>query len=184
MSNFYSQSNLPPKSYSPKTDATFIKYEKRIGKDAKPYLKEVDRIDLYDKVQQSMKSVDLNEIIKTYKLRVNDMDLTKLSETAITDLTTLPDNTLDAANKILDARNIYNKMPTSVKETFHNNFYEFLQGAENGTLQSLLDAAKPAPVDTVQPVTPVINEAPQGTTTNIVTNNSQNIQQGGVNLYA
>ncbi|UPW40912.1 internal scaffolding protein [Sigmofec virus UA08Rod_6125] len=136
---FYSESNRPKTIPMPETNSIEPVYEEFLDKNGKYYLKQTDSIDLYQKIQDARPGVDLNEVIKKHQIQINDFDLSKIDEIGITDLTDTPDNLIEAQNKIIEARRIYNEMPTAIKTKFNNNFNEFLQGAENGTLKSYIN---------------------------------------------
>lgn len=134
---FYSESNRPKTIPMPKTNKYEPEYKEVLNKNGKKELKEVGKINVYEKIQEARAGSALDEITKKYLIKINDMDLTKLEE-AVTDLTNVPTNLIETMNVINNAKEIYESAPAELKNRFNNNFTEFIAGAQNGTLESLL----------------------------------------------
>ncbi|UPW36499.1 internal scaffolding protein [Peromfec virus RodF8_36] len=137
MAKFYSESNTPPRMFQPETSRTEPDYEERLDKDGKKYLKKVGETDVYEKIQEARSGTELAQLIENFKIKINENDLTKVEETII-DVTNIPTNMIDALNVVEQAKTTFNTAPKEIRETFNNNFTEFLAGAQNGTLKSLL----------------------------------------------
>ena len=112
-------------------------YKEIINKNGKKELKETGKINVYEKIQEAREGTAIEELTKKYLVKINDMDLTKLDE-AVTDLTNMPTNLIETMNVINKAREIYDNSPAELRNKFNNNFTEFIAGAQNGTLESLL----------------------------------------------
>lgn len=139
---FYSESNKPKTIATPCGSKFEPEYEEVINnKTGKTELKKTGETNVYDKIQESKESALLENIIKKYKIDINENNLTKIEET-INDLTNLPDNLIDNLNIINQAKQTFEQSPQEVKQFFNNNFNEFLAGSENGTLNSLIKEIK------------------------------------------
>lgn len=180
MPRFYSESNKPKSIPHPKTSHFQAQYQERLDKDGKTFLKKIDNVDVYDKIQQAKDGVLLSNLIEKYKIKINDIDLTKLEEVAIQDFTNMPESFVGAINVIDDAKLIWQQQPKEIKAFFNNNFNEFIAGAQNGTLLSLIKANKKTNLNEKVETTSeqvVVQEVQQ--TQNIT---QEQIKQEGVNL--
>lgn len=121
----------------PETNKLEPEYKEIINKNGKKELKETGKINVYEKIQEAREGTALEELTKKYLIKINDMDLTKIEDT-VTDLTNMPTNLIETMNIINSAREVYDNSPAELRNKFNNNFTEFLAGAQNGTLESLL----------------------------------------------
>lgn len=135
---FYSETNKPKTIPMPKCSEYQEVYQEVLDKEGKTKLKVIEKVNVYEKIQESKDSVILANLLETYKLKVNENNLTKLDETVL-DLTNLPENLSETLNLIDNAKLVFDQTPGEIKSFFNNNFSEFLQGAQNGTLTSLLN---------------------------------------------
>lgn len=123
----------------PKCDPIQIQYDIFTNEDGIEYYKEVDRLNVYEKIQESKDGVLLSKIIDAYKPKIDEYDLTKLNKLAVMDYTKTPTNLIDAMNFLKEQHIYFDSMPLEIKLKFNNSFEEFIAGANNGTLKSLLE---------------------------------------------
>lgn len=164
---FYSESNKPKTIPMPKCSEYQEVYQEVLDKEGKTKLKVIEKVNVYNKIQESKDSVVLANLLETYKLKVNENNLTKLDETVL-DLTNLPKNLSETLNVIDNAKLVFDQTPGEIKSFFNNNFNEFLQGAQNGTLTSLLNEKYNRKTKTVpqeQVAQPQVQVVTQPTTT-------------------
>lgn len=164
---FYSETNKPKTIPMPECSEYQEIYQEVLDKEGKTKLKVIEKVNVYEKIQESKESVILANLLETYKLKVNENNLTKLDETVL-DLTNLPENLSETLNLIDNAKLVFDQTPGEIKAFFNNNFSEFLQGAQNGTLTSLLNEKYNRKVQTVpqeQVAQPQVQVVAQPTTT-------------------
>lgn len=103
-------------------------YQLRIDKDTKEEILEpVGKTSLYDYIQSHADSVDIHKILERCAL-LDDYSYLNRMPAQFMDLTEMPENLAEAHAMIQDAKNMFDRMPTSVKESYHNNFVEFISG--------------------------------------------------------
>lgn len=136
---FYSESNKPTRVAMPKCPKYQPEYEEFIDpKTGNEYLKETGKTNTYERIQEAKDGALLKNIIERYNFKIDETRLDKIENT-INDFTGIPDNIIESLNIVNQARTTFDEMPKDIKNMFNNNFNEFLIGAQNGTLKSILD---------------------------------------------
>lgn len=154
MLTFYSNNNRPATIPMPKTNTLEPEYKEKISKNGKKELVQTGVTNIYEKIQDARQGSELATLINQYKMKVNENNILELEKT-IVDLTNIPTNLIEAQNMINDAKNTFNLMPTEIKQTYNNNFNEFLAGSMNGSLETLIKEYKPKKVGESQKSTQV-----------------------------
>ena len=80
---------------------------------------------LVDLHQADFESVDINTLMKRYQ--VGDMNaIMQIENVFFGDSTTMPLDSLEAANKILASRQMFDNLPLEVKQSFDNNYLKWM----------------------------------------------------------
>lgn len=178
MSKFYSESNRPKTIPMPKTSTLEKEYKEKIGKNGKKELVEVGVTNVYEKIQEARQGSELATLINQYKMKINENNILELEKT-VTDLTNIPTNLIEAQNMINDAKNTFNLMPTEIKQTYNNNFNEFLAGSMNGSLETLIKEYKPTKVEEkIEKAKPTIQTEIEATKAKLEALQKQEINNG------
>lgn len=141
---FYSETRRPARITQPATNTIEPIYKEAINtKTGKKYLKKIDEVDVYEKIQAAAEGVTLKEIIKRYGIDPTEsaQKIEELGE-EILDYTNTPNNLMEALEITNNAKNIFDKSSKEIKQAFNNNFNEFLAGAHNGKLNNILKEFK------------------------------------------
>lgn len=125
-------------------------YEEIIDKNGKKVLKHTEDTNIYEQIQEHKDSVLLSNLIEKYQLDPEELPKALVSDEVI-DITSIPTNPVDAYVYIENAKNIWNKLGNKLQEQFNNDFTQFLQGAENGTLEKMIKGSKEE-VESTQPI--------------------------------
>lgn len=138
---FYSESNKPPIIAHKQTSTITPIYEEVINtKTNKKELKKVGETNVYQRIQESRDSTDIQKIIERYQINLNDK--INVNE-EILDYTNNPTSLIDAHAMIVQAENIWNKEAQDVKQKFNNNFVEYLAAANSGELKKVYEELAP-----------------------------------------
>lgn len=138
---YYTESERKPIIPMPACSKYETEYKEIVDKEGNLELKEVGKINIYDKIQEARASVELKELLAKYQPEINENDLTKIEEITA-DFTNLPENLIEVTNILNNARSVFDQAPVEIKQAFNNNFNEFLAGSQNGTLKSLIEKNK------------------------------------------
>lgn len=141
---FYSETRRPSRISQPKTNNIEPIYKEAINtKTGKKYLKKVDEVDVYEKIQAAAEGVTLKEIIKRYGINPFE-SAEKIDEfgTEILDYTNQPKNLMEALEITNEAKNVFDNLSKEIKQIFNNNFSEFLAGSQNGKLNEVIKIYK------------------------------------------
>ena len=116
-------------------------YEETINtKTLQKELKKVGETNVYEKIQESRDSTDIQKIIERYQINVDEkLDISD----EILDYTNNPTSLIEAHQMIINAENIWDKEPNVIKEKFGNNFEQYLASANNGTLKQVYEEVYP-----------------------------------------
>lgn len=138
---FYSESNHPPMTYHRECSKTIPVYEEQINtKTLQKELKKVGETNIYEKIQESRDATDIQKIIERYQINIDEkIDI----RDEILDYTGYPGDLIEAYKMTLNAEQIWDKEPASIKEKFGNNFVEYLAAANNGTLEKVYNEVQP-----------------------------------------
>lgn len=102
-------------------------------------LEESGKINIYNEIQSHADSVDLNTIIRKYE----SGDVTALSKMqgAFADVTQLPTTYSEMLNLIRFGEEVFDQLPTEIKQQFNNSFEQFF--AQGGMDMIRPDSEKP-----------------------------------------
>lgn len=102
-------------------------YQLRINKDKEETLELVGKSSLYDYIQSHADSVDIHKILERCAM-IDDYSILNRMPAQFMDVTEMPKTLAEAYSMVQDAKSMFDRMPTSVKESYNNNFVEFLSG--------------------------------------------------------
>lgn len=102
-------------------------YQLRINKDKEETLELVGKSSLYDYIQSHADSVDIHKILERCAM-IDDYSILNRMPAQFMDVTEMPKTLAEAYSMVQDAKTMFDRMPTSVKESYNNNFVEFLSG--------------------------------------------------------
>lgn len=138
---FYSESNHPPMVYHRECKKTAPIYEEQINKKTlQKELKQVGETNIYEKIQESRDATDIQKIIERYQINIDEK--IKIND-EILDYTENPTSLIEAHQMILNAEQIWDKEPATIKAEFNNNFVEYLAAANDGTLKNVYEKIQP-----------------------------------------
>lgn len=120
----YDRKQLKPVKACPGS-GTKIEYQLRI-KGSVEILEPVGKSSLYDYIQSHADSVDIHKILERCAL-MDDYSILNRMPANFMDVTEMPKSLAEAYSMVEDARKMFERMPTSVKESYDNNFVEFIQ---------------------------------------------------------
>lgn len=103
-----------------------IEYQLRIIDDCEEIV-ETGKSNLYDYIQSHADSVDITKILERCAL-IEDYSLLNRMPTTFMDTTDMPSNLAEAYAAVQDAKVFFERMPIDIKESYNNNFVEFLRG--------------------------------------------------------
>lgn len=95
-------------------------YKISVDDDGKTFLKLSGKINVYDQIQASRESCDINMILDRY-LNVGDPTLLNRKATFYGDVTEIPNNFADILRLGIEADNIFNSLTTEQKAKFDND---------------------------------------------------------------
>lgn len=119
----YDRKNLKPVKACPGT-GTKTEYQLRI-KGTVEVLEPVGKSSLYDYIQSHADSVDIHKILERCAL-MDDYSMLNRMPAQFMDVTEMPKTLAEAYSMVEDAKQLFDRMPTSVKESYNNNFVEFI----------------------------------------------------------
>lgn len=114
---------------------TKTEFQLRI-KDNNEYLEPIGKTSLYDYIQSHADSVDIHKILERCAL-VDDYSLLNRMPAQFMDLTEMPSNLAEAHAMVVDARNMFDRMPVEIKEKYDNNFVEFIGSIGSAKFESI-----------------------------------------------
>jgi len=115
-------------------------YVKDIDKETgKRILREDAPVDIYDKIQEYAEETKLSNVFKRYNMTMTLKDNLKFDEKNIIDLTALPENLTEAMATIDNAKAIFDRQSTEIKQKFNNDFKQFIAGSENGQIVEMIN---------------------------------------------
>lgn len=81
--------------------------------------------DLYSYIQSHADSVDIHKILERCAL-IDDYSMLNKMPARFMDVTEMPKTLAEAYSKIQDAKEMFNRMPLDIKESYDNNFVNFI----------------------------------------------------------
>lgn len=113
-----------------------IEYQLRIVDNAEEIV-ETGKSNLYDYIQSHADSVDITKILERCAL-IEDYSMLNRMPTQFMDVTEMPQSLAEAYAQVQDAKNFFERMPIDIKESYNNNFVEFLQGLGDQKFQNVV----------------------------------------------
>lgn len=86
---------------------------------------EVGRVNIYDKIQASADSVDLNRLIEIYETTGNP-DVLNQRRAEFFDTTQYPKDMFEMQALIAEAQERFDNLPARIKDRYNNNVYDFV----------------------------------------------------------
>lgn len=83
------------------------------------------KTNIYEKIQSHAESCKIENIL--HSLAMGDLSVLRKEEPTYTDATTMPKSLMEANNMMLRMKAEFEKMPTEVKELFHNSSDEYIE---------------------------------------------------------
>ena len=134
-----------PYKRSPRMAETFDKREQKVyvedidKKTGERILREDVPVDIYDKIQEYAEETKISNLFKKYNMQLALKDNLKLDESKIVDMTNLPENLIETMAVIDNAKAIFDRQSTEIKQKFNNDFKQFIAGSENGQVVEMLN---------------------------------------------
>ena len=134
-----------PYKRTPRMSEVFDKREQKVyvedidKKTGERILREDVPVDIYDKIQEYAEETKLSNIFKRYNMQLELRDNLKFDESKIVDMTNLPENLTEMMATIDNAKAIFDRQSTEIKQKFNNDFKQFIAGSENGQLVEMLN---------------------------------------------
>lgn len=129
-----------------------IEYQLKMTKDG-PELVEIGKTDLYGYIQSHADSVDIHKILERCAL-MDDYSFLNVYPGTYADITDMPTSLAEAYSQIQDAKEMFDRMPIDIKESYGNNFVEFISdiGSERfiKVTEDYLKKISPEKVDEVK----------------------------------
>lgn len=92
--------------------------------DKRKSLIQVGKTNVYEKIQSELEGTLITTIL--HRAAMGDLNALQQREATYIDATTLPKNLMESQNIVLRAKQEFEKMPTEVKELFHNSAEEYV----------------------------------------------------------
>lgn len=129
------------------------KYAERLNKRGEPALVEIGKEDLREIHQADRDSVDLKLIVARYQ-QGDILALERSSNAFFGDIRDMPENAIDAANRALAGRQMFDALPLAVKRQYDNNPLKWMQAIADGekvALESVGVQFKEKPAEPAKP---------------------------------
>lgn len=127
---FHSFSNRPSTIVNPAGKRTRNIYIKKAG-DPEGKLVYSHTEDVYEAIQLAARGCLVKDLVR----RSECGDARAIGDPTFEscDITNAPTSLLDAQNRLIQARSIFDKMPVEVKQKYNNNFAAFLESVSDGS---------------------------------------------------
>lgn len=112
-----------------------------------------EEVDVYEKIQEFADETKISNILKKYQIDLFSKNL-KEGEEKLIDLTNMPENLLETMTAIDNAKYLWERQSSKVKEKFNNDFRQFIAGSENGQLADILNKELKTSVERFTQITP------------------------------
>lgn len=134
-----------PYDRSPRMQESFTNTKQKV------YVKDIDKktgerilredvpVDIYDKIQEYAEETKISNLFKRYNMELSLKDNLKMDEAKIVDMTNLPENLIETMAVIDNAKAIFDRQSTEIKQKFNNDFKQFIAGSENGQVVEMLN---------------------------------------------
>lgn len=101
-----------------------VDYELMLDKDGKEHLEPCGQTDLYAFIQSHRDSVDFNLIIARYMQ--GDVNALERAQGFYEDVSGMNTNLAEVMNMIRTGKNVFDGLPTEVKELYNNDYQQFV----------------------------------------------------------
>lgn len=119
MPKVYTHFEKPKRTATPSGDQWLQVYQEEIVKNGSKHLVPTGKKDIYAMIQEDLESTKIENILKAVAL--GDYSMLRSQEPTYIDATTLPKSLMEAQNIVLKAKQEFEKMPSEVRELFHND---------------------------------------------------------------
>lgn len=120
----YDRKALKPVKANPGS-GTKTEYQLRISKTNEEILEPIGKSSLYDYIQSHADSVDIHKILERCAM-TDDYSYLNRMPAQYMDLTEMPKNLAEAHAMVMDAKEMFDRMPLDIKEKYDNNFISFI----------------------------------------------------------
>lgn len=141
LEQIYFREEFAPSTPGKQTKKT---YQLRYDENGTEMLVETGETNIYEEIQVYKDSVDVNKIIERFA--AGDENALARAKTFYADVTKMPVKLMDVLNLAIDGEQWFDTLPIDVKETFGNNFREFLANP-----QKMVDVLEKRSKDDVRP---------------------------------
>ena len=112
--------------YSPAGSKEKTRYEMRMTKTGHKYIKAVETINIYDRIQDNKDECDAKKIVKRATMGdPNAIAKIKQVKTNYGDTTLMPHNLMEAQQMIIDGKKAFDSLPKEIREQFNNDHMQF-----------------------------------------------------------
>lgn len=113
-----------------------IEYQLRIIDNCEEIV-ETGKSNLYEYIQSHADSVDITKILERCAL-IEDYSMLNRMPSQFMDVTEMPKTLAEAYAQVQDAKNFFDRMPVNIKETYNNNFVEFMSDLGSTKFQNVV----------------------------------------------
>lgn len=121
---FYSHINRP-KTVPCTSGSEYINTYIEQVKNGRKGLQKTGKTNVYEKIQKHLESTKIENIL--HSIAMGDLSVLRSSEPVYADATTMPKSLMEAQNLVLRMKQEFEKMPTEIKELFHNSCDEYVE---------------------------------------------------------
>lgn len=134
---FYSRFNRPETIPAPACSKLIPVFEIKIDKQTgRKELKQTGKTNVYEKIQASKENTLIYNILEKYQN--GDISVLQKARGVFGDFTNMPKTLAEAQQSMLDAENLFNKLPNEIKREFSNSTSEFLASMTNGQFEQIV----------------------------------------------
>lgn len=94
-------------------------------KGGRKILEKNGKTNVYEKIQSHAEACKIENIL--HSIAMGDLSVLRASQPTYADATTMPKSLMEAQNLVLRMKSEFEKMPTEVKELFHNSCDEYVE---------------------------------------------------------
>lgn len=124
-----------PTYASPTGERLVPVYGERINEDGEKVLEVIGESNQYDKIQASLDSTKIEDIIRRYE--AGDITILEKSKGQYIDATKLPKDMMSAQNNLIALQEQFNSLSLQAKEQFGMDFNKFLKALENDDIPGI-----------------------------------------------
>lgn len=124
-----------PTYASPTGERLVPVYGERVNSDGERVLEVIGETNQYDKIQASLDSTKIEDIIRRYE--AGDITILEKSKGTYIDATKLPKDMLTAQNNLIALQEQFNSLSLQAKEQFGMDFNKFLKALESDDIPGI-----------------------------------------------